>query len=95
MLFRSWALGAPKIRLRWPNFKAACLKQDFDDVAKRCHINNAGNPGVVPRNTANQRLFKNAAAVLANAGKNLAQNTQDRLMLHYPHYILKPMVIRG
>ena len=95
LLSMVWALGAPKIRNGWPNFKTACGKQDFDAAVKHCDINTAGNPGVIPRNTANQRLFKNAAAIVANDGKNLARNTQNRLMLHYPHLMMKPMIIRG
>ena len=95
LLSMAWALGASKIRLGWPNFKAACLKQDFDDMAKRCHINDAGNPGVAPRNDANRHLFKNAAAILANEGSNLAENINQRMTLYYPHMLLKKIVIRA
>ncbi len=58
LLSMAWALGAPKIGNGWPNFKAACGKQDFDTAAKHSHILDANNPGVTPRNTANLRLFK-------------------------------------
>lgn len=95
LLSMAWALGASKIRLQWPNFKAVCLKEDFDGVAKRCHINDIGNPGVTPRNAANRHLFKNAAAVLANEGKNLAENINQRMTLYYPHMLLKKIVIRA
>lgn len=95
LLSMAWALGASKIRGGWPNFKAACGKQDFDAAVKSCEINTVGNPGVIPRNAGNLRLFKNAAAVLANDGKILAQNTQNRLVLHYPHFMMKKITIRG
>ena len=95
LLSMAWALGAPKIGNGWPNFKAACGKQDFDAAVKSCEINTVGNPGVIPRNTANRRLFKNATAVLANDGKNLAENIQQRLTLHYPHIMMKKITIRG
>lgn len=86
LLSMAWALGAPAIRNGWPNFKAACKKQDFDAAVKHCEINTAGNPGVTPRNVDNKHLFKNAAEVLAKDGKvNLAQKEQNRRMLHYPH----------
>lgn len=95
LLSMAWTLGASKIRLVWPNFKAACRKQDFDDMAKRCHINDVGNPGVAPRNDANRHLFKNAAAILVNEGNNLAENINQRMTLYYPHMLLKKIVIRA
>lgn len=95
LLSMAWALGTTKLRTGWPNFKAACRKQDFDDAAQRCGILTAGNPGVIPRNHADQRLFKNAAAVLANDGRNPVQNRMLRMTLHYPGMMMKPMVIRG
>lgn len=95
LLSMAWAMGTTKLRTGWPNFKAACRKQNFDDAAQRCGILTAGNPGVIPRNHADQRLFKNAAAVLANDGRNPAQNRMLRMTLHYPGMMMKPMVIRG
>lgn len=87
LLSMAWALGAPKIRNGWPNFKAACKKQDFGAAVEHCEINTVGNPGLIPRNVANKHLFKNAAAVLAkNAKVNPAQKEQNRRMLHYPHH---------
>ena len=95
LLSMAWALGVPKLRMGWPNFRVACKKQDFDDAAKRCTIRSADNPGVIPRNHANQQMFKNAAAVLAGDGTNLAQNTIMRTTLYYPGMLMKPMVIRA
>lgn len=95
LLSMAWALGASKIRNGWPNFKAACGKQDFDAMVKHCEINTAGNPGVIPRNVANRHLFKNAAGVLTNDGKSIAQNMQNRQVLHYPHIMMKKITIRG
>jgi len=36
---------------------------DFVDAAQNCGISVAGNPGVIPRNRANKRLFENAYLV--------------------------------
>lgn len=85
LLSMAWALGASKLKVGWPNFRAACQKQDFDSAAKQSHILDVNNPGVTKRNTRNQRLFKNAAAVLASDSKNTVQNRQNRLILHFPH----------
>jgi len=85
LLSMAWALGATRLRLGWPNFRTACQKQDFDTAAKQSHILDVNNPGVGERNTRNQRLFKNAAAVLASDNKNTAQNRQNRQVLHFPH----------
>jgi len=95
LLSMSWALGTSKLRGGWVNFKAACAKQNFDTAAKHSHIVDADNPGVIPRNIANLRMFKNAAAVLAGEGKNAAQNFAQRTMLHWPHILMKPITIRG
>lgn len=95
LLSMAWALGTPKLRTEWPKFKATCGTQDFDAAAKHCRILDVNNPGVTKRNADNLRLFKNAAAVLANDGKNLAENIQQRLTLHYPHSMLKKITIRG
>lgn len=95
LLSMVWALGVPKLRMGWPNFRSACKKQDFDGAAKRCTIRSADNPGVIPRNRANEHLFKNAAAVLANDGPNAAQNAVTRATLYYPGMLMKPMVIKA
>ena len=43
-------------------------------------MNEAGNPGLIPRNQANVTLFSNAAIVLAGA----AQASLERANLYYP-----------
>lgn len=95
LLSMAWALGAPKLKTHWPNFKSACQRQDFEAAAKHCEISTVGNPGVSERNNRNQRLFKNAANVLANEGNNPAQNLVEHQMLHYPHILMKKITVRG
>ena len=95
LLSMSWALGATKLKANWPHLKTACKQQDFDAVLKHSEIHTAGNPGVVKRNIANRRLFNNAAAVLANKGRNPAENTNQRMTLYYPNMMLKKITVRG
>jgi hypothetical protein len=83
-----WGPGGP---LKFPKFSAACEKQDFDAAAENCNISELGNPGVVPRNRANQLLFRNAAAVIAGESDFGFQ----RSMLVYPQMLLKPITIRA
>jgi len=75
VLSMAWALGAG-FPASWPNFTQAARARDWTAAAANCHINEAGNPGVVPRNAANVRLFENAATVEA---KGL-----DVTVLHWP-----------
>ena len=95
LLSMAWALGTPKLKAQWPHFKTACKKQDFDAVLKHCEINVVGNPGVAKRNTENRHLFRNAAAVFANRGKNPAENLNERMTLYYSTMMLKKITIRG
>ncbi|HVF90038.1 MAG TPA: hypothetical protein VNH22_08215, partial [Blastocatellia bacterium] len=67
----------------------ACNKLDFDAAAENCKISEVGNPGVIPRNKANKRLFQNAAAVLAGEADGFYQ----RQVLYYPQVLMKPIVI--
>jgi GH24 family phage-related lysozyme (muramidase) len=71
----AWAMGAG-FTATWPHFKQACLAGDFASAAANCKMNDAGNPGLKPRNVANAVLFQNAARVVA-AGL-------PRESLHYP-----------
>lgn len=63
LLSMAWALGAgfPKL---WPRFRETCLRQDWDAAAEHCRIKETGNPGVIPRNNANQAMFSCAARVI-------------------------------
>ena len=60
-LSMSWACGPA---FRFPQLEAALRARDFDGAAGTCHINEAGNPGIIPRNRANVALYHNAAKVL-------------------------------
>ncbi len=62
MLGVCWAVGAGKVRIGFPRFMEACKRQDWTTAARECLINTLGNPGIVPRNQANRRLFLAAAA---------------------------------
>jgi hypothetical protein len=79
----------PGFASHWPKFSAACEKLDFATAAENCRMKEAGNPGVVPRNNANQKLFKNADAVLAGE----ADGFYSRDTLYYPAVNLRPVVV--
>lgn len=64
LLSMAWAMGSG-FPARWPRFTAACGSQDWSAAARDCRMKEAGNPGIVPRNDANQRLFQNAHEVAA------------------------------
>ena len=57
-LSMSWACGPG---FRFPSLAACLLAGDFEGASKVCHINTAGNAGVVPRNAMNEMLYRNAA----------------------------------
>jgi GH24 family phage-related lysozyme (muramidase) len=57
-LSMDWAMGPG---FNFPAFQACALKRDWSGCADNCRINTAGNPGVVPRNAANVKLFTLAA----------------------------------
>jgi hypothetical protein len=79
LLSMAWAMG-PAGPGGFPKFRAACQSLDFGSASQECKMNEAGNPGVVPRNQANATLFSNAAIVLAGAAKGVL----DRSTLYYP-----------
>jgi len=54
----AWACGTG---FRFPKLAAALLAADFRVAATECHMNTAGNPGLIPRNAANEVLYRNAA----------------------------------
>lgn len=56
----AWACGAG---FRFPSLETALRVQDWDMAAVECHMNEAGNPGLRPRNLANKTLFLNATRV--------------------------------
>jgi hypothetical protein len=79
LLSMAWAMG-PGGPGAFPNFRAACQKLDFNTAAAECKMNEAGNPGLVPRNQANFTLFSNAALVLAGSSQGGFQDAT----LYYP-----------
>ena len=72
----TWAMGPG---FQFPLFEQACLKNDFAGAAAQCHMSDATNPGLTPRNRANYQLFMNAAQVVKGA---LTPST-----LHYPQVL--------
>ncbi|HXU19659.1 MAG TPA: hypothetical protein VN788_03640 [Verrucomicrobiae bacterium] len=79
LLSMAWAMG-PAAPLNFHHFCAACQNLDFKTAAAQCEMSTAGNPGVIPRNNANQKLFQNAAAVLAGSADSGLQSAT----LYYP-----------
>jgi GH24 family phage-related lysozyme (muramidase) len=56
----SWACGP---HFHFPKLEAALLASDFRTASTECQMNEAGNPGLVPRNKANRVLYRNANVV--------------------------------
>lgn len=54
----AWACGPA---FRFPRLEAALRARNWLAAADECHISTAGNPGIVPRNAENRKLYKNAA----------------------------------
>ena len=49
----AWAMGpAFAAEGKWPHFRAACGKMDFDPAADNCKMSETGNAGLIPRNRA-------------------------------------------
>lgn len=69
----AWACGTA---FRFPKLEAALKARDWAKAAVECRMNEAGNPGLKPRNVANKLLFENAAKVSAPP--------PDLETLHYP-----------
>jgi GH24 family phage-related lysozyme (muramidase) len=92
LLSMAWAMG-PGFGSSWPRFRAACQSINFadnaDSAAENCKMQEGGNPGVIPRNRANKRLFQNADAVLAGESDGF----YIRPALYYPVVLLKPITI--
>lgn len=59
-LSMAWACGPA---FQFPMLAAYLNAQDFRSASEHCHINEAGNPGLIPRNERNKRLYRNAARV--------------------------------
>lgn len=63
----AWAVGAGVMGI-FKTLATALERGDYATATQECEINSKGNPGVVPRNTANIVLFGNAAMVAAGHG---------------------------
>ncbi|MGA2116714.1 MAG: hypothetical protein ABSH56_18395 [Bryobacteraceae bacterium] len=82
LLSMAWAMG-PAGPGQFPRFSAACKSLGFNGAAAECKMDEAGNPGLIPRNRANFTLFSNAAIVLAGE----AQGSFQRSVLYYPRVL--------
>lgn len=58
-LSMAWACGPA---FRFPALEKALRAKDFAAAALHCHINETGNPGVIPRNVANKAMYRHAAS---------------------------------
>jgi GH24 family phage-related lysozyme (muramidase) len=61
VLSMAWACGPA---FDFPHLERALREGDFLAAAAECFMNEAGNPGLRPRNRANRVLFRNAAFAL-------------------------------
>lgn len=62
----AWAMGAGFVA-KFPSWAKAAKAQNWEECAKQCLMRTAGNPGLIPRNRANQALFR--AALTGNPDK--------------------------
>jgi len=83
LLSMAWAMG-PAGPGGFPKFRSACQSLDFSTAAAECKMDEAGNPGLIPRNQANLTLFSNAAIVLAGG----AQGSFQLANLYYPQALV-------
>lgn len=88
LLSMAWAMGAG-FASKFPKFRSACLSQDWDTAAAECQISEVGNPGVKPRNQADETLFSNAARVV-ELGDTSGYYPDT---LYYPTIILREVVV--
>lgn len=58
----AWAMG-PAFFPKFPAFTKACKQKEWSTAAEHCYINSKNNPGLIPRNKANRKLFLAAAYV--------------------------------
>jgi GH24 family phage-related lysozyme (muramidase) len=61
----AWAMGTGFVH-KFPRFIHSCLLQDWEKAASECLMKTAGNPGLIPRNRANQKLLLAADNVCKN-----------------------------
>ena len=90
LLSMAWAMG-PAGPAQFPHFRAACQNLDFNTAAAECKMNEAGNPGLIPRNRANATLFSNAAVVVASEARDALQRSN----LFYPRALTTADIAPG
>lgn len=61
----AWACGTG-FGAKFPRLRAALLADDFRTAAVECHINESGNPGVIPRNVKTKALYRAAVGELVD-----------------------------
>lgn len=83
-LSMAWALGAG-FPNTFKNFTRCANVPNWLDAKACCIIRSTGNPGVVPRNRANERCFDNAHTVHVHG--------LDPAELHWPAQLLPPVDI--
>jgi hypothetical protein len=83
-LSMAWACG-PGFPVKFKNFARCAEAQNWGDANACCKIREIGNPGVVPRNRANERCFLNAAVV--------SEHGLEPEVLHWPAVVMPPIVI--
>ena len=76
----AWACGPA---FHFPRLEGALMARAFAAAAEEAHIRTDNNPGVVPRNTANRLLYKNAAAVVSQS--------LDPAALYWPRDLSAPL----
>jgi GH24 family phage-related lysozyme (muramidase) len=59
----AWAMG-PGFLPHFPRFTMACSIEDWATAGANCNINTKNNAGLIPRNHADQALFKSAQQVV-------------------------------
>lgn len=80
LLSMAWAAGAAFAQDgRFPDFRADCAVVNFSQAALDSHMAEAGNPGLVLRNLADEMLFVFAARVQAQ-GKPFDQLIYPRIL---------------
>lgn len=85
ILSMAWAMGPG---FKFKTFEAAVLKKDFVTAAANCKMNETGNPGLKPRNVANQLLFLNAARVIASP------EAYDSSTLYWPDRLPEKPIVK-
>jgi GH24 family phage-related lysozyme (muramidase) len=63
VLSMAWAMGSG-FPVKWPKFSAACDAGNWLEASAQCRMKEQGNPGVIPRNDADQLSFRNAHEVV-------------------------------